>query len=256
MENKETWEDSYYYLDKAYEATKEEDVKKYAKKALKLDENCVDAAMLLLELMDIDIEDYKTRLEKIINKEYEHLENTGMFKEENIGDFYAIIETRPYMRANYELLGILEALGKNRCAAKLGEQMIVLNNGDNLGIRYHLLGEYALLEEKEKAEQLYKACEEESAMTLLPMVALYYKLDDEKNAKKFLKTLYKVNKNITKVFLEEIDINKMEAYDRNLGYSVGSIEEIYEALETASSVYLGTVGLKLWLNKELRKLVK
>ena len=250
------WEDCYYYLDKAYEATNGDDVKKYANKALELDENCIDAALLLLELKNLDIEEYKINLEELINKESVHLKNKEMFKEDNMGNFYMIIETRPYMRANFELFGTLVALGKNRCAAKLGEQMIVLNNSDNLGLRYHLLGIYALLEEKEKAEQLYKACGEDSAITLLPIIALYYKLDDLKKAKEYLRLLYKKNSNIVKIFLDEVNYDELEMYDRVDGYTVGSIEEVYEALEIGAGVYLATAGLKYWISQELRKLIK
>jgi tetratricopeptide (TPR) repeat protein len=55
------------------------------------------------------------------------------------GDFWGIIETRPYMRARFGLAQALWASGNEQAAIDHLQDMLRLNPGDNQGARYVLL---------------------------------------------------------------------------------------------------------------------
>ncbi len=249
-------EDKYFYLDKAYEAETEEEAKRYAKKALKLDGRCIEAELLLLDLADYTPEEYMKRLQKIIDKEKDCLVEEGFFAEECIGQFYGIFETRPYMRALNELFMLYQTVGKYRKALAIGEELLRLNKNDNLGVRYSMITIFALLEERQKCEDLYKEYEEDTVAMLLPLVALYYKVEDETNSKRYIKKLYKANNNIKRFLEEELSEEELEEYNPERGIRMGNLEEVLEALEYGSSLYLSSPGFFPWLKIKLRKILK
>lgn len=53
------------YLEMAYETDNEEDALKYAKKALKLDKNCLDAEVMIADLTIDNSEELKLEYEKL-----------------------------------------------------------------------------------------------------------------------------------------------------------------------------------------------
>ena len=79
------------------------------------------------------------------------MEEEGYFAEENIGSFYMIHETRPYIRALGTYMDDLIGLGKFRAAIRAGLNIIRLNENDNLGIRYDLMALYAFMEDVSSA---------------------------------------------------------------------------------------------------------
>lgn len=72
-----------------------------------------------------------------------------MFEQENIGHFWGMIETRPYMRARNRKITILMDLGRYTEAIK-------------------------------ECEKLYKKFNEYSAFMLFPMAIMYFKKGDYK----------------------------------------------------------------------------
>lgn len=67
------------------------------------------------------------------------------------------------------------------------EDILRLNEADNMGIRYILMGIYCQLEQMEKAKELYQRSPEASAQMLLPLILLSLKYDDELSAKRYYK---------------------------------------------------------------------
>jgi len=143
-------------------------------------------------------------MESIIEKATKILEKDNMFDKENIGHFWGIIETRPYMRARNRKITILVDLGRYTDAIKECEEMLNLCESDNLGIRYTLIGLYCTLEEFEKGEKLYKKFNEYSAFMLFPMSVMYFKKGDYKKSDKFLKDVQKANPYIIKILKNDI----------------------------------------------------
>ena len=143
-------------------------------------------------------------MEAIIEKATQILEKDNMFDKENIGHFWGMIETRPYMRARNRKLTILMDLGRYTDAIKECEELLNLCESDNFGIRYTLIGLYCILEKFEECEKLYKKFNEYSAFMLFPMAVMYFKKGDYKKSKKFLKDVQAVNPHIIKILKNKI----------------------------------------------------
>lgn len=181
--------DVYEYLEKAQNAQDEKDVLKYARKALELNPGCLDAEVLIAQVDCETPEVFKARLEAIIEKGEKFLAKQGITKKNSLGDFYGIFETRPYIRVRELYLEHLITMGRFRKAIREAEEILELNENDNLGVRYTLMALYANYEEKDLAEKLFKKYEENTAFMLLPLIALYYKLDDMEKMRTYIKRL-------------------------------------------------------------------
>src|SRR5947209_17096120 len=60
--------------------------------------------------------------------------------QEGVGHFWAVLATRPYMRARLGLAHALWTAGRREAAVRHLQDMLRLNPGDNQGIRYTLAG--------------------------------------------------------------------------------------------------------------------
>ncbi len=131
-----------------------------AKKAMKLDPNCVDAYNILAE----DASSMKQAAEL-----YEQGMNIGKkafgngFFQRNKGYFWGLVETRPFMRAKFNYAQTLLLLGKKEQAIKQMVELLELNPGDNQGVRIFLFIAYVENGELEKAQQLLDEFNEEVA---------------------------------------------------------------------------------------------
>ncbi|MBU3955798.1 SEC-C domain-containing protein [bacterium] len=146
-------------LDKAqdlvYDAWEEDEPEfriKLAEKALKICPDCADAYNLLAEETACSIEEEKALYEKAV-KAGERALGKKIFKN-NIGSFWGFIETRPYMRARAGLARCLWELGEHEQAIKHYREMLILNPGDNQGIRYVLVSCLGTLGRFEELEEL------------------------------------------------------------------------------------------------------
>ena len=182
-------ETAYDYLEKAEEADSDTQAVKYAKKALELDPTLLDAEYIIASARAKDMSDLQKRLEKVLKKGEQLLLQQGISPDTDAGEYYMLFETRPYMRVYKAYLDILVDQTKYLKAIDVAGKIISLNENDNMGVRFILMALYAAMGKKEEAEALYSRYEEASAQMLLPMVALYYKLDDSLHAKNYLKTL-------------------------------------------------------------------
>ncbi|HEX9923330.1 MAG TPA: hypothetical protein VGD99_11775 [Anaerolineae bacterium] len=136
-----------------------------AHEALSISPDCTDAYVLLAEeeadTVGRALEYYQQGVaagERALGQDY---------FEENVGYFWGLMETRPYMRARQGLANTLWELDRKDEAAAHFQDMLRLNPGDNQGIRYSLLnlllstkqdaGAQALLDEYDDgmAEWLY-----------------------------------------------------------------------------------------------------
>jgi len=253
---KKKGKDAWDFLDMAYEAESEQDALKYAKKALQLDKNCLDAEVMIVELTATDIEDLKLKYEKLITKTENYLKGADIMIDENIGHFWGIVETRPYMRLRYSYVNLLIDQGKFKMAIKECEELLVLSENDNLGARYKLFSLYAFLEDEVNVSKLYKRYKEEpSSQMLLAVIALYYKLDNYKKAESYLKKLCAINKEVAEVFGDVEGIDAMEIQDviESGMYRHGGKEELMVAMFDSGFLYTTTSGLLLWIAERVTK---
>ncbi len=125
-----------------------------ARKALTLSPDCADAYVLLAEATRDPLE---------AKAHYEHGVEAGERAlgprpfTEDVGHFWGIMETRPYMRARQGVAEVLWVLGERQHAIDHATDLLRLNPGDNQGIRY-LLANWLLTEGEDDAlERLLKA---------------------------------------------------------------------------------------------------
>lgn len=108
-----------------------------ARRALELSPDCADAWVLIAE------EDGRTRAEalELYAKGVEAGERAlgPEAFEEDVGHFWGLLETRPYMRARFGLARCLQSMGRFDEAIENYHEFISLNPGDNQGVRWILL---------------------------------------------------------------------------------------------------------------------
>lgn len=249
-------EDAWYYLDLAHEADSQKEAIKYAKKALKLDKTCLDAEVLLADLTIENPEKLKVKFEALIKKTEKILKEDDLFDEDSIGRFWGIIETRPYMRLRRHYLNLLVGMGKFKKAISQCQDLINLSSNDNLGVRYMLISLYAYFEDEINAISIYKTYKEDSTSMLLPLIIMYYKMDNLKEAEKYLKKLNKINKDLFDFVdnLDDFDEEQVQKIANQGSYRPDSIDEILLNLTDYGYLYGSSGTFLFWLTETLFKI--
>ena len=222
---------------------------KYSRKALKLDPDNLDAERIVAMAGSRDPIDLIKKLERAVARGDQVMQKKGLFDEESIGEFWGILETRPYMRLLHDYMEVLSECGMVRKAEELCEKMIHLSDNDNLGVRYRLMHLYAFFEEEEKALELYSRYEgDQETQMLLPLSVLYFKKGDWSTAEKYLKLLSKLNKDtgrFIKAVLED-DLDRYTDEMSGIGYRPYSIEELLVDLVENRLLFENTQHFFLW----------
>ena len=107
-----------------------------AYKALSVSKDCADAYVLLAEEAAANIEESIRFLEEGV-RAGERALGQKLFEEE-AGYFWGILETRPYMRARFDLAHLLCLGGKRAEGIAHMQDLLRLNPGDNQGVRHEL----------------------------------------------------------------------------------------------------------------------
>lgn len=245
------------YLELAEEATTKAKAEQYIKKALELEPNNMDAISASLDMLEDDTWEFYQKISEAVKNGTRFMEKEGLMDEDSIGEFWGILETRPYMRLLNRYADFLTEAGMMTLAARQYEEMIRLSENDNLGVRYSLMHVYAYLEQEEPALKLHKKYDgyEETQM-LLPLSVLYFKRGDFDKAEEYLKRLCAANKD-TKKFFRAIKRDKLDHYVEELsgyGYRPFTIQElIVELME--NSFLFRTVPLYMeWAYEKTRNM--
>lgn len=224
------------FLELAEDTTSKSKAEKYIKKALELEPDNIDAISAAVDLEDEPME-YFRKLKEALERSDKIMEQQGFMGEDYIGNFWGVLETRPYMRLRMKYVDFLIDAGMYGAAAAEGEEMLRLSENDNLGVRYRLMHIYALLEQEEKALELHKKYDSnEETQMLLPLSMLYFMKMDIEKAKEYLDRLSAANKD-TKKFFAAVKKDKMDQYldeFSSYGYQPFTIQElITEMMENA-----------------------
>jgi tetratricopeptide (TPR) repeat protein len=145
-----------------------------AHQALKESEDCADAYVLLAEEEADTLEqafkyyqDGMAAGERGLGKRY--------FKE-NAGQFWGLLETRPYMRALAGKANCLWRLKRWNEAIKTYQELLRLNPGDNQGIRYILVDLFLGLKREDEVEKLLASYDDDwSTVWLYTQALLTYR---------------------------------------------------------------------------------
>ncbi len=161
--------------------------------ALVLSPNCADAYVLLAE----EEADTVSRALEYYQKGIEAGERAlgPKYFKKNAGDFWALLETRPYMRAREGLANMLWRLNRKDEALGHYREMLRLNPSDNQGIRYILVDLLLQMEKYDEVEPLLKKYREDwSAVWLYTRAMLAFrKSGNGARAKKALAEAFEEN---------------------------------------------------------------
>ena len=236
-------------LEEALNATSKNKALKLAKQALEIYPDNIDAENLIVEFEENPIKKLK-KYDSIIEKATKLLEEQNMFDKENIGDFWLILETRPYMRARHNKIVTLLELGRYSEAIRECEELLKLCNSDNTGIRYILIGLYCILEKFEDCEKLFKKFNDNSAFMLFPMAIMYFKKGDYKKTKQYLRKTEEQNEFVIDFLLNENGaFLKEQMVDY---YSYGSEEEAFLVIHDLMYLLGSVPSFIVFIEKEYR----
>ena len=192
-------------------------------------------------------------LDEGLEFEKNRLTKEKYFDKENIGDFYGIFETRPYIRGLVTKAEYLLEDGKLNQAKNICKEVLRLNNSDNIGTRYLLMAIYATLEEEKDMIKLYKKYPEENLEMLFPLFALYYKLGNDKKAIEYLKRIDKCNPEFVKYFNGTLKPDK----DVRPGYyRRGDSSEVFMYINRYDYLVLSMPRLDEYIYENHKKLKK
>lgn len=131
-------------------------------------------------------------------------DNTFMrpYLEEYVGEFYLQFETRPYIRLLKEMADLYASLDMFTKAAETDREILRLNPDDNTGARFQLIAVYAVMEQEEKAQNLYDSfCgDRPESFFALCMSIVCFKKDEEEKAYDWLMKLCSVNDDTDRFF--------------------------------------------------------
>ena len=238
-------------LEKLEFAASEREYAAILDRALKLDPDNLEARLYKLDPESLE---FIHELKKLEAHGKTVMQKQGLDDEESIGRYWGIVETRTYLRIKALYADELQKRRMLTASVREYEDLLRLNEADNMGIRYILMGIYCQLEQMEKAKELYQRFPEASAQMLLPLILLSLKYDDELSAKRYYKDLQKENKSCKKVFgRREFDLESMmEAIDA-VDYLADSEEELYIAISNVMTDFAVVPDMYYfnWLKKNL-----
>ena len=134
---------------------------KLARAALEVCPDCADAYVLLAEETATSVEEVMDLLTKGVEAGKRALGEEAF--EENVGHFWGVIETRPYMRARHGLAQCLLGIGEHEEAIGHFRELLRLNPNDNQGVRDLLLPLLLAMGRDEEAEGLIAQYEEDAS---------------------------------------------------------------------------------------------
>jgi len=108
-----------------------------ARRALEISADCADAYVLLAEETAHTAEEARELYAQGVAAGERALGETTFRKQ--VGHFWEVLETRPYVRARAGLAHCLWELGQREAALDHWVDMLRLNPGDGLGVRYRLI---------------------------------------------------------------------------------------------------------------------
>ena len=185
----------------AWEAPTRQRAVALAKKALTISTDCADAYNLLAEETAESLEEAIELYRKGVEAGERALGKKA-FKEE-VGYFWGLLETRPYMRSRAGLAQSLWEAGQREEAVEHYWELLRLNPNDNQGIRDLLMPCLIELGRDKEAEKLFKQFEEDGMAVWMYSRALldFRKHGDSPAANKSLKAALDENKHVPSYLL-------------------------------------------------------
>jgi tetratricopeptide (TPR) repeat protein len=239
---------------KAWDTSDPKDCVRMAEGALIICKDCADAYVILgyEAVADGDLNKARELFEKGIVAGKRTL-GDKMFQE-NIGRFWGILETRPYMRAVLGRANVLQELGERDEAVKQYWELLRLNPNDNQGARYLLMD--LLLEDglDEDAWRLLKMHDDElSADWSYSRVLLEFRRHgDGPVSKKAFKDALEANRFVPLLILTGKGTTKKQPDC----YEPGSVDEANCYIDGSKRVWKKNPAARKWLAHTISDFVR
>ncbi len=180
--------------------------------------------------------------------------------EDNVGEFYHLLETRPYLRACHGVAYASWRVGDRKRAIELCDDVLRLNRSDNLGLRYTL----GMLLVEEQSEAARRELQElvtssrsyepkETTWYYLLSLALYQETGSPTEAARAeLIHGFRANRFVPDLLIGDapLPINPSE------GYAAGDSNEAADLALLTRNAWLQTSGALVWLRAEWEKFRK
>jgi len=232
---------------KAFDAEDSAERVRLAREALKLSENCTDAYVILGEESD-DLGEaiayYRKGVEageRLLGKD---------FFEENAGHFWGIFETRPYMRARFNLADALWHNNQRKESLDHLRELLRLNPNDNQGVRYTLTSRLLELRHYEELKDLIenKYPESFTADWLYTKALMYFELEgDTARSMASLEEAVESNKHVPEYLIGIKEIPDETTQTIRIG---GEDEAVYYCQENADLWWRNDKAMK-WLERQV-----
>ncbi len=229
----------------AFESANQEAADELTSRALAIDPDNVDALAIRAFL---DSEDASQLIDAL-----EHAASCGEnslgedFFAEFMGDFWPLVEARPYMRAIKQLAEVLWAVGRRFDAVDHYVNLLDLDPEDHMGNSVLLLGCYLAMGEVQRSWDLLEEYDDDSAIFQWGWVLVFLMSDDDDASQDALKNAMEVNPYVAPHLLgmaEPVEGNPAMV-------TIGSPEEAQVCVQIIGQAWEHNPMAQMWLHKEL-----
>ena len=233
----------------AWETPRKQDRIRLAEKATALWPDCADAYSLLAAEKSRSVTEARMYLDRAVEAGERALGPVAF--EEDVGHFWGILETRPYMRARARLAECLWKLGEEDEAIEHCQDMLRLNPNDNQGIRDVLLTRLLQRGQQEKARQLLDTYADDGSANWLYNRALWLFREEgeSEEASRALAEALKQNPHVPAYLLGKKRVPKR--LPDSIGWGDDSEAQVYAA--DAKLLWKGTKDARGWLLRSSQK---
>lgn len=214
-----------------------------AREALAISPDCADAYLLLAEETSSCAEEARELLEQGVAAGERALGPEPF--EEDVGHFWGILETRPYMRVRAALAETLWALDRREEAVEHQRDLLRLNPNDNQGLRYRQAEWLLWLERYDELEELFAAYQDDAAAAFAYTMALaaYRREGDSARARELLDEARELNPHVPAY------LSSRKRLPRRLPDYVGfgDDSEAVDYAASATALWASVAGALTWL---------
>jgi tetratricopeptide (TPR) repeat protein len=235
---------------RAYEAEEGEEALEHAERALQLDADNCDARTVKAYLVCEDMGTLIGELEQAVAAGERKLGEE--FFTASSGDFWSLVEARPYLRTVKQLAEVLWTVGRRLDAVARYELLLDLDPDDHLGNAVLLLGYYLSMGEIQRAWDVVEDHDDGGAVMSWAWVLLLVLTEDEDGAREALSQAMDANPYVAPWLL---GMGEPEAEVPLDAFIVpGSEDEAHICVDILAEAWLREPDAQWWLHDRLVEL--
>jgi tetratricopeptide (TPR) repeat protein len=229
----------------AYESANGDQALELAEKALAVDPQCVDAMTIRAFLTSEDAGELIDALEHAATCAENRLGEE--FFSEFMGDFWPMVEARPYMRTIKQLAEVLWSVGRRFDAVENYINLLDLDPEDHMGNSALLLSCYLGMGEIQRAWDLLEECDDDSAVYQYAWLLIHLMGADEDAAEDALAHAMDVNPHVVPYLIGMGE----ESEDNPATVTVGSPEEARVVDQILGEAWDSNPRAVLWVHDQM-----